>query len=41
MAVVARNGDPEPVLIQHTIGSREAATNTTGSCTSMAIYGQI
>ena len=31
LAVAARNGDPEPALIQHTIGTREAATKTTGS----------
>ena len=31
LAVAARNGDPEPTLIQHTIGTREAATKTTGS----------
>ena len=31
LAVAARKGDPEPTLIQHTIGTREAATKTTGS----------
>lgn len=31
LAIAARKGDPEPALIQHTIGTREAATKTTGS----------
>lgn len=31
LAIAARNGDPEPALIEHTIGTREAATKTTGS----------
>ena len=31
LAVAARKGDPEPALVQHTIGTREAATKTTGS----------
>ncbi|MGZ6616357.1 MAG: hypothetical protein ACXVFQ_18240 [Solirubrobacteraceae bacterium] len=31
LAVAAQKGDPEPAMIQHTIGSREAATKTTGS----------
>ena len=29
--VAARNGDASPELIEHTIGTREAATKTTGS----------
>jgi hypothetical protein len=31
LAIAARKGDREPALIQHTIGTREAATKTTGS----------
>lgn len=31
LEVAARNGDPSPELIEHTIGTREAATKTTGS----------
>lgn len=31
LAVAARSGDPDPELVQHTIGSRESATKTTGS----------
>lgn len=31
LEIAVRNGDPSPELIQHTIGSREAATKTTGS----------
>jgi hypothetical protein len=32
LVVAARNGDPSPELIEHTTGTREAATKTTGSC---------
>jgi hypothetical protein len=31
LAVAVQKGDPEPELVQHTVGSREAATKTTGS----------
>ena len=31
LEVATRNGDPSPELIEHTIGTREAATKTTGS----------
>jgi hypothetical protein len=31
LEVAARNGDPNPELIEHTTGTREAATRTTGS----------
>jgi hypothetical protein len=31
LEVAARNGDPSPDLIEHTTGTREAATKTTGS----------
>ena len=31
LAVAARKGDPNPRLVQHTTGPREAATRTTGS----------
>jgi hypothetical protein len=31
LEVAARSGDPSPELIEHTTGTREAATKTTGS----------
>jgi hypothetical protein len=31
LEVAARHGDPNPELVQHTSGTREAATKTTGS----------
>jgi hypothetical protein len=31
LEVAARSGDPNPELVQHTSGTREAATKTTGS----------
>jgi hypothetical protein len=31
LEVAARNGDPSPALIEHTTGTREAATKPTGS----------